>query len=259
MDIQQAINDCLAQGGGRARVPAGAYRLDAGLFIPREPVHPIPVLTPAVELCGDGINATVIYTLLPEVDLLTIARSNVRVSGMLLQGAATAGPGRGVVVSDPVNGSVLSRVSLSDVYIAATGAESLYVPDGYPHLVNQPAYDRISVCCSYDRVTFDSNLGGDLVRLGRFNTTHRFTQCNFTNFKGHALLLNGADTTSLRDCNLENGDNTKPWVEGVAAQATLLDHVYAEDHRPNGTSAVFTKRDKQSTGWDERDCTFRRA
>ena len=257
MDIQQAILDCIAAGGGRVQIPTGTYRLETGLVIPRID-YPVQVLTPAVELVGEGVNATTIYTLVPDVDLLTIARPNVRVSGMLLQGAAVQGTGRGVVISDPVNGSVLSRIALSDVYIAATGCEALYVPDGFPHLLAQPAYDRISVCCSYDRVTFDSNLGADLVRLGRFNTTHRFTQCNFTNFKGHALLLNGADTTSLRDCNLEAGDNSKPWVEGIAAPATLLDHVYAEDHRPGGTSAVFTKHDKQSTGWDERDCTFRR-
>jgi hypothetical protein len=259
-ELQDAINACIAEGGGRVFVDplTPKIMLVEPLVFPADPRPQIPVLTPVVELVGTGIAATTIYTLDPDIDLLHIARSNVRVSGMLLQGGQGVGAGRGVVISDPVNGSVIHGVRLSDVYIAATGREALLIPDGWPHLLGQPSYDQISVGCSYDRVTLDSNQGGDLAYIGKWNTLHRFTQCRFTNFKGRALYLNGADTTSLRDCAIENGDNTKPWVECVGAVATLLDHVYMEDHRPNGTLAVFNKHDKASTGWDDPHCTYRR-
>lgn len=255
-DINAAIRQCLAEGGGRVYAPRQTYELQSGLIFPRDPVPAIPVLSPAVELFGDGINVTTVYTNEPDVDLVTIARSNVTIRRMLLQGARSAdSTGRGVVISDPINGSVLHGVRLEDVYIAATGGSALCVPDGYPHLLNQPAFDRIAVGCSYDRVTFDSNLGaGDLVTIGRCNTLHRFTQCHFTNFKARALFLNGADTTTLRDCAFENGDSTKPWIQGIGAAATLIDHAYFEDHVGN---AVFTKHDRASTGWAEPNCTFR--
>lgn len=258
MDLQQAINDCIDAGGGRVSIPAGKYEITTPLAIPRFTKDWMGALTPAVSLIGEGVNATVIYTNDPDCDLLVICSSNVWVSGMLLQGSQQAtGKGRGIVVSDATNGSVLSRIHLSDLYIAATPRESLYIPDGYPHLVNQPAYDRISVACDYERVTFDSNLVLDsgLVYIGKWNTTQRFTACHFTNFKRHALLLNGADTTSCRDCIFEAGDNTKPYVEGIGAVATLLDHCYFEDHIG---SAVFTAHDKASKGWAESNLTQRR-
>jgi len=257
-DIQRAIDACTAGGGGRVRIPGGAYRLDVGLVMPAI-AYAIPVLTPAVTLEGDGVNVTVIHTLDPVVDLLRIERSNVTVKGMLLQGSQGAGKGRGVVIKDATNGAVVSGIHMENVYVAATGQHALDVPEGFPHLLGQPAYDQVAVACTYDRCVFDSNLapGSDLVRIGRWNTLQRFTGCRFTNFKGSALLLDGADATSCRDCAFENGDNSRPWVDGYSAPATLLDHCYFEDHA-SPSVAKFTRHDRVSTGWAERDCMFRR-
>ena len=256
-DIDAACSPSTGGGGGIIHVPAGIYLLSEGL---RFWDTDNPNLSAQVTLQGDGINSTVIYTNTPNIDLLTVARSHVSLRGIYFQGSQhREGVGRGIVVSNPTNGKVLSSVHLEDVYVAATEREALYVPDGFPHLVSEPAYDRISVMSSFLRCWFDSNLVPDsgLAYIGRWNTNHRFTECTFTNFKGRALYLHGADTTSCRDCIFEAGDNTKPYVEGVGAVATLLDHCYFEDHATVLPYAQFTAHDRASKNWAEPYCTYR--
>lgn len=262
MDIQAAIaaacDPSSGSYGGVVHVPSGIYLLDSGL---RFPGNDNPNLNAQVTLQGDGINSTVIYTNTPNLDLVTVARSHVSIKGIYFQGSQQQGTGRGIVISNPVNGKVLDSIHLEDVYVAATEREALYVPDGFPHLLSQPAYDRISVVTSYLRCWFDSNMVADsgLAYIGRWNTTHRFTECQFTNFKGRAVCLHGADGTSFRDCIFEAGDNSRPYVEGVGATSTLLDHCWFEDHATSSPLAVFTKHDKASSNWVERDLIQRRA
>jgi len=251
VDIQAAIDS----GANVINVPAGVHLLDAGLVIPALNRDLPAGLEPGLIIQGEGAGSTIIYTNTPNLDLLTIARSNVSLRDLRLQGSLQSGAGRGIVISDPVNGRVLSNIRLADLYISATEREALYVPDGFPHQTLQPAYDRISVVCSYDRVTFAANAAGDLAYIGGWNTTHRFSQCSFTDFHGRALYLRGCESSSCRDCNFEAGDNTKPWVEGRGALYTLLDRCRFEDHRGG---AVFTAHDKASQGWVERDLIQRR-
>jgi hypothetical protein len=258
--LQDLIDEALANGWGEVEVPAGTHLLDRGLVIPAGD-RSLPVgMEPGLTLWGQGRGSTIVYTNTPNIDLLTCSRSNVAILGMRMQGSQQReGTGRGIVISDPVNGRVLSNIRLADLYVCATEREALCIPDGFPHLLGQPAYDRIAIECSYDRVTFAANGGGDLVYIGAWNTHHRFTQCASTDFRGRALFLNGADSTSCRDCVFEAGDNTKPYVEGRGAISTLLDHCRYEDHATTGPFAVFTAHDRASKGWVDRDPIPRRA
>jgi len=257
--IYAACDPSTGAGGGVVSV-SGINLITEGLVFPG---NDNPNLNAQVTLQGDGINSTVIYTNTPNLDLLTVARNNVKLSGIYFQGSQhRQGTGRGIVISNPVNGKIVANMIMEDCYVAATEREALYAPDGFPHLLAQPAYDRISVIASYLRCWFDSNLtdGSDLVYVGQWNTHHRFNECQFVNFKGRALYLNGCDSTSCRDCIFEAGDNTKPYVEGRGALSTLLDHCRFEDHAvAPARLAVFTAHDRASTEWRERDLIKRRA
>jgi hypothetical protein len=256
--IYAACDPSTGGGGGVVSV-SGINLLSEGLIFPG---NDNPNLNAQVTLQGDGINSTVIYTNTPNLDLVTIARNNVKLRGIYFQGSQQQqGTGRGIVISNPVNGKVVTNTSMEDCYVAATEREALYAPDGFPHLLAQPAYDRISVIASYLRCWFDSNLtpGSDLAYIGQWNTHHRFTECQFVNFKGRALYLNGCDSTSCRDCNFEAGDNSKPYVEGRGALSTLLDHCRFEDHAITSPLATFTVHDRASKGWVERDLIKARA
>lgn len=258
--IQAAIDACAAslRGGGIVHVPPGAWVLNSGLVFAD---NPSPNLIPQITLAGDGINVTTIYTNTPNVDLVTIARSNVHLKGIYFQGSQqSAGTGRGIVISNPINGRVLNGIHMEDIQVAATEREALFVPDGFPHDVSRPRFDGISILCTYDRCWFDSNLApaAQLVYLGAWNTLHRFTHCNFTNFKGRAVRIAGMDTVSMRECLFEAGDNASDWVVAAGSMAGSLDRCYFEDHGEATAPTYFVRIGAQSHGWDVNRCTFRR-
>jgi hypothetical protein len=259
IDLQGAI-DAAWQDGGEIEVPSGVHELQAGLIFRH--LDPYPDITPNITLRGHGLGNTTIKCYVPGADLLTIARSNVHFKGINFQGSQLSqGGGRGIVINDPVNGVVLRDIHMEDCRIQATEREALYVPTGWPHLLAQPLYDRISILCTFNRCWFQRNLvpGSDLAYIGKWNTLYRFTECTFTDFKGRGLFLNGADTTSCRDCVFEGGDNTAPYVEARETQAGLLDHCYFEDDMMEGPRAVFVKTDRYSRdhGWAAPNCTYR--
>lgn len=258
-DIQKTIDLALASKAGKVYIPSGTYELSAGLIIPR-PLNNEGLLTPGVELEGDGISNTIIYTNNPNIDVLTIQRSNTSIKNIRFQGSQTQGQGRGIVISDPTNGVVLGNIHLEDLYISATSQHALFIPDGYPHLLGEPFYDQISILCSYERCVFDSNVseGSDLVYVGKWNTTHRFDQCNFSNFKGFALNLHEADAVGLTECIFEAGDNTKAYVNIDGCTAGHMNGCYFEDHDEGPAKTRFVSLDMASHGWGIDHCTFRR-
>jgi hypothetical protein len=193
-NIQAAIDAAVAPnntGGGVVYIPAGVYTITAPLSVPSNNPGVYP---PGLTLLGDGPTVTIVNTNF-QVDILRVSRSYTHIEGIAFQGAQSAGPGRGIVLSD--EGKELRRVSMNRCVIRATGSYALFV-QGTTSLPN-----TWSILCDYQNCDFSSNLGGGaLVYIEASCTTQRFRGCTLWSFVDHAAKLVGCDTASFVDCTL---------------------------------------------------------
>lgn len=220
--FQAAINSLSAL-GGTIFIPPGQYNSGS---VPALGAMTIPNRT---TLMGDGVGTTWLLFDQLNTDLITVTGTNIgdfRMSGLLLQGAGSAGDGRGLVLG-PSSYAHVERCFF----------------DGFPSYaiaVEGGAQDSINN--KFDNCFIRAGFSDGLVYLnsGAYHT--RFVDCQFilTAFggggAGRGVVIDGAHATEFRGCTWDGARDTAGdgsvdayiYITGSVPDMTLVDGCWFE-------------------------------
>ncbi len=189
--FQAAIN--AANSGDVIYVPRGTY---TGATTPA--VGAMTITGKKIALVGDGINSIIVNPS-AATDLITIdstSANGTRIENIRLEGANSAGVGRGVVLNGPAG------------YISIRNAMLINFPSWAMQL-DGTSGDIVHT--TFDNVIFQNSVADGLVKIGAATvTTNYFDNCEFLTGSGggNGVLLTGAYFTTFNKCIFENGRDT---------------------------------------------------
>jgi len=191
--INQRINECAEDGGGRVVLPAGRFELSGRILFPavRQPLPYKPV--PSVELAGAGIGATILEGEGLGID---VNRSYTRIADLAMEYT------QGIRVYPEATAPVVRNLRLERVAITDTSGIALQFYRG--------SYEAVILSTIAD-CAFGGNAGGPIVRIGLGCTTLRFERSSFTEF-AVGVELSGARGISFDRCHWEGNRGAKPYL-----------------------------------------------
>jgi hypothetical protein len=238
--IQDAINTLVGGGtGGVVYIPPGEHLISSTIDVPYAALNPLYNPNRPVTLLGDGAGATVIKSTGGlTASLLHAKRPYTNIEGIMFDGTGLAGA---VVTSGGASGDT-RHINFRDCVIRGGGAQSLKVPGGA----------TINIQCSYERCVFADNGATAAVEIEERNTTHRFRNCQFTNFRGNAVRLTRCEGISFHDCVFDTNlaPQTGPYVLSDGAQACRVVNCVFDEGAVNPTARYyFLDLRNGSNGW----------
>jgi len=211
---------------------------------------------PTIHLFGDGPDNTIIERAsgAATFDLLTIRRGFTTVVGMTFDGGVgSASSGHGIVIGEVhvpgVNdGRVYRRIQLRNNVVRNCAQLGLYVRGGLAAGQPENLQPPISIQGSYTDCIFGGNKSTAIL-IEKRNTTHFFRGCVVTDFKGHAVHLDGCDGVNFSSARfVQNLTGATEFAYLTGARACHFDGCWFEETDGTGTPSWFMYLDTACTG-----------